>query len=535
MCEKFWYKDAYMNRLTNCLNDTLLQCFDESIGKEKLVVTECNQTQDNVKHNYQLMVPVTLFKKWLSLVSGESNVNEKIKDGLEKLKEFSTSWKIRLCRIDMTYSTIMFGIDKKSLADTLMKHYCSDASVNEVKNLCLLSDSSRKIVVICYLNDTSAARTLLLTSLMFEKCCTYLQISKQGLRVDIPSLLHTLNFDFHFTNTTFDAGTIIDIFAKSQYFQYENEILFFEKSCVEQFVKSQSSYKCVLKTKLQLNSSILNWIYDMENTLLTLEAENSLTNAKVYHIGTQDSALLAKQLSLCFLVYLDQCNKRLLSAARRLLLDKTEIFHGPIKTTWTAVEVLGSYRRSLSDSFALKYGKSASWTSLVDALAPSVLKLDLLSASLSSSISEEFCNGTNSSANFVMYNYCRLSTLLDNYTEKVETGYYPFLPKIEDVDFSLLQEENELRLLHHIWKFGDIQVPRSNNPHHQMLKPHLIVAYIKQLCRIFSTFYNRYHVLGSNLTHLLPLMHARIYLVKAVQHILKQVFALFKIVPLEHM
>lgn len=44
-------------------------------------------------------------------------------------------------------------------------------------------------------------------------------------------------------------------------------------------------------------------------------------------------------------------------------------------------------------------------------------------------------------AAFILYNYARLSVLFRTYEEKQKTGYYPELPSIENVDFSLLKEE----------------------------------------------------------------------------------------------
>lgn len=44
-------------------------------------------------------------------------------------------------------------------------------------------------------------------------------------------------------------------------------------------------------------------------------------------------------------------------------------------------------------------------------------------------------------AAFILYNYARISVLFKTFAEKQKTGYYPELPPLENVDFSLLSEE----------------------------------------------------------------------------------------------
>ena len=536
MNENYTCKNYYKVRLTKSLNDVMLQCFEESNCKTKLVVVDCNERQSNSHCIYQFMVPIPLFKKWKSFLSAEFNLNDKIKDGLEKLKKLTTSWTISLSQIHFTDSIINFQIVTKSLVEVLIKRYSINSVVGDFANLSLCSKACQKIVVICYLTDDTAIRSLLLASMIFDDSCVILQVSKRLLRTDINSLLQSFSFDFEFANSSsVKVADITDIFAQSPYFHQENEMIVFEKECIEQFVSSCLWFEGVLNTKLHLTPQIFDWICDMETILLSCEAEKVSANIEVYHVGAQDDKLFAKQLGLSLLVYLDQHNKWLLPVARRLFSSKNELFHGPIKTVLAAEEILENYRESLSHSFASKYGENGNWVSLVKAMAPSVMKLDLMSVSLSSSINQELFNCNNSSANFVMYNYCRLATLLKSYNEKVEYGFYPPLPDVETVDFSLLQEENELKLIDQIWKFGDVQVSSIDCLHLDSFKPHLLVSYAKHLCRLFSTFYNRYHILGANLSHLLPLMHARIYLVKAVQHILKIFFDVFRILPLEHM
>jgi arginyl-tRNA synthetase len=46
-----------------------------------------------------------------------------------------------------------------------------------------------------------------------------------------------------------------------------------------------------------------------------------------------------------------------------------------------------------------------------------------------------------SGAVFILYNYARLATILRQFEEKVQLGYYPQLIPYEEVDFLLLSKE----------------------------------------------------------------------------------------------
>ena len=535
-------KSAYRVGLTRCFNDALLQHFSQGDCKEELVLTDCGLNQKRGIAFYQFMVPVALFKKWSSSLSVQVNAKELIVAAFERVKRSALSWKIGINEVQIYDNSVFFQICIKSLVKILMQCFVeqNDLLLKDVSNMHISPENNQKNVVLCYLHDTSAVRTLLLASLLFDKTFIFLRVSKCSLKYDINSLLKVMKLKFHFEYPLSNPSNKMDVFAKSSYFQTEvqdgtcRSFIFFEEKCLEQYANSHPCFSSIMSSKLYLSTAVLNSICDMEVVLLSFHTKGVLDNLKIYHIGTNYDKLFAKQLCIAFLIYTDLSNKNLLLTAGQLFANDNHLFHGPVETALKATELLDFYKQKLSESFASRDVKYKNKDAVVDAMVPSVLKLDFLSISISSSVKKYFDSGSCTSANFVMYNYCRLSNLLKIYSDKVENGFYPSLPNLEDVDFSLLQEKSELLLINQIWKFGDIKHSMSDFSL-KSFKPHLAIIYIQQLCSIFSKFYNRFHVLGANYKHLLPLMQARIYLLKAIKCVLEIVFSFFKIVPLEYM
>lgn len=64
---------------------------------------------------------------------------------------------------------------------------------------------------------------------------------------------------------------------------------------------------------------------------------------------------------------------------------------------------------------------------------------------------------------------------------------------------------------------------------------HLLVRYIVNLASLFSRYYRSKQILLQKRSNLVPVLYARIYLVKAVRQVLNSALALLGIQPVDYM
>lgn len=64
---------------------------------------------------------------------------------------------------------------------------------------------------------------------------------------------------------------------------------------------------------------------------------------------------------------------------------------------------------------------------------------------------------------------------------------------------------------------------------------HLLVRYIVDLASLFSRYYRNKQILVQQRSNLMPVLYARIYLVKAVREVLNAALALLGIQPVDYM
>lgn len=112
---------------------------------------------------------------------------------------------------------------------------------------------------------------------------------------------------------------------------------------------------------------------------------------------------------------------------------------------------------------------------------------------------------------YIQYGYARICSIFRQLEEK---GLQ--MPRLEEADLSLLQEEVELNLLHKIAEFPEeIAFSAANK------EPHRIARYAHDLAGLFHTFYNNCRVIGEDM----ELTKARLILVRAAQITLYNVLA----------
>ncbi|XP_021913720.1 DALR anticodon-binding domain-containing protein 3 [Zootermopsis nevadensis] len=139
-------------------------------------------------------------------------------------------------------------------------------------------------------------------------------------------------------------------------------------------------------------------------------------------------------------------------------------------------------------------------------------------------------------ATFILYNCARIATILRQFEEKVQLGYYPHLISYEEVDFSLLSKDEEWDLLFlYLLSYPSVLQNSVQNVEHGKLSPHLVCSFIMAMCSCFSVYYRRVHILTDSRTHLLPVMFARLYLLRGIQQVLHNALNLLGILPVVHM
>ncbi|XP_058447401.1 DALR anticodon-binding domain-containing protein 3 [Malaya genurostris] len=222
--------------------------------------------------------------------------------------------------------------------------------------------------------------------------------------------------------------------------------------------------------------------------------------------------------------------------------DSYEILCGSVATCGiTADEYIRKRANDMQLIAQHKYGIRVKdhrrFQNTIISLGRSAAIVDMLEAKASSPIDIRKNNNQSSKgAQFVLYNYARLSVLFKTFEEKQKTNYYPQLPLIIDIDFKLLKEEDEWQLF---WVYvagfptminqalGDGQLSR--------LAPHVVLSFTSSLVICLSKYYRRIRILTENRQHLLPTMFARIYLLQTVYNVLSTLLQLLNLEPVTEM
>lgn len=104
---------------------------------------------------------------------------------------------------------------------------------------------------------------------------------------------------------------------------------------------------------------------------------------------------------------------------------------------------------------------------------------------------------------YMQYIYVRTKSILE------KAGY---VPKIEDIDFSLLNNDTAYKIIKLIYSFQDTIIQAA-----EKYEPYIIARYLINLAQSFSTFYNENKILGEEK----KVQDTRVYLTYAVGNVLK--------------
>lgn len=165
-----------------------------------------------------------------------------------------------------------------------------------------------------------------------------------------------------------------------------------------------------------------------------------------------------------------------------------------------------------------KLGRAAAAMDLIEVKHSSVLRLT-----------------SNPKQSFILYNSARVETLITSFHEMVDQKYYPELPQLSDVDLEPLTEPLEWELLKHLLAFDDVIEKSLGDIKNGQIALHVLYKYLLAFVSTFSVYYGKKKILLENRPHLVPLVHAKILLLKAIQRILNIVLDVLDIEPVKFM
>ncbi|CAG5122011.1 unnamed protein product [Candidula unifasciata] len=186
--------------------------------------------------------------------------------------------------------------------------------------------------------------------------------------------------------------------------------------------------------------------------------------------------------------------------------------------------------QQMKDASEIRNGCESSDHRQIELLTSASIKLDLLANTCHNSLhldaSSTDCGAESRMGAFVLYNVARLATLMSRFNQSVQKGIYPPLPPLEDIDLNLLREEEDWELVYlYVAAFPDVlrqsveEVFPKDGKYLAKIHTHKVTSFIIALTKCVSAHYSRYHVLTGGESHLLPLMYARLYLLKSVHQV----------------
>ncbi|PIK55262.1 putative DALR anticodon-binding domain-containing protein 3 [Apostichopus japonicus] len=240
--------------------------------------------------------------------------------------------------------------------------------------------------------------------------------------------------------------------------------------------------------------------------------------------------------------------------------------------------IIASYESELREASAVKYGDEVQDNEdeiqKRRTLAKAAIKFDILSTALGSTVKIDmsqkdltaesrpgvFCSVQLCQGEFTLPVYINEHPCLTTGGSGVEqpwgaeiiwfvsgmgkdgSGIYPPFPPVEEVGFSCLRENDEWKLLlHYAMQFPDLVAETLGNiftitqGSRCNLYPNKVCRFLYSLSRDLSVYYSRTHILVEPRPHLIPIIHARLYLLKTVMRVMEDSLRLLDIEPLHQM
>jgi len=178
-------------------------------------------------------------------------------------------------------------------------------------------------------------------------------------------------------------------------------------------------------------------------------------------------------------------------------------------------------------------------------ISTAAMKYALVSTSCGNLIDfniDKVCNFQDGSAPFMLYNAARFKSIQRKFENGVKEGIYPALPSLEIIDWSVLTAPYEWELLmDYANYFPQLVVkcacpPIPKFPALPEFPVHLLCDFVLSMVRLFSKYWASVQILKSDTTNEeATVMHARLYLLKALQQVLENALHMLTINPLQKM
>ncbi|XP_056648148.1 DALR anticodon-binding domain-containing protein 3 [Diorhabda sublineata] len=228
--------------------------------------------------------------------------------------------------------------------------------------------------------------------------------------------------------------------------------------------------------------------------------------------------------------------------------DKKTILCGPVvnensvKSTYKASEL---YKKRSADMRMMaqhKYGiqvkLNPSWENYFDNLGTGSVTIEMLTNKPQKSIkiTPNDLQSANKGAAFIFYNCARLSALFKEFDKRVSMREYPELPNCKDIDFSLLKQPEEWELFYvYIIQFPMVIKSCIKDIEKGIINPQHLIYFLSNLSSTFSIYYRRVRILTNPKEHMFSIIHARIYLLKALQCVFHNSLRLLNVDPVREM
>jgi len=135
---------------------------------------------------------------------------------------------------------------------------------------------------------------------------------------------------------------------------------------------------------------------------------------------------------------------------------------------------------------------------------------------------------SNQNSNFVLYNSARIKKLMSTFDLHVKNSDYPPLPSSDKIDFGCLTEIEEWELaFNFLLPYCDILEECART-----LSFHKLVNFLLSLATTYSRYYNRVKTLKDPLPHLIPIVHARVFLITDVNNVFDDGLRILNLEPL---
>ncbi|XP_050508838.1 DALR anticodon-binding domain-containing protein 3 isoform X1 [Diabrotica virgifera virgifera] len=213
-----------------------------------------------------------------------------------------------------------------------------------------------------------------------------------------------------------------------------------------------------------------------------------------------------------------------------------------IKSNLTAKEL---YEKRASDMRMMaqhKYGvqikPSKAWETYFNNIGKGSVTIEMLTNKPQKSIkiTPNDLQSANKGASFIFYNCARLSALFKEFEKRVMSEEYPRLPDIDEIDFHLIDQPEEWELFYvYILQFPLVIKSCVKDIEKGIFNPQYLISFLSNLCSVFSVYYRRVRILTNPREHMFSIIHARIYLLKALQCVFHNSLHLLNIEPIKEM